>query len=233
VAGVVQLVKYVDVARSRPLEAMAYSLLAEHQAMDWQLGAGRGGLESGVGRIGIPSFFKDRPGTGLTTELAIANVVPKAGFTDFVVYVYDQNGLITDFCQKLNAASTEYIDVDAHMGMLPVGFKGSAVISAVYWSHHVFDSAGGFERNLVGLAAAKVERSGTVLGVDAPGDESAAMEGYPILGGFAFAGPPASCPGIPGGGQGGSGPRPLPTSGAPPTALPPPAPPPPLRAPSG
>ncbi|MFQ5460467.1 MAG: SdrD B-like domain-containing protein, partial [Anaerolineae bacterium] len=99
VAGVVHMEKYADVARTQALEAVAYTLLPEQRALFWQLGLGRGGLESGVGRIGIPSFFKDRGATGLTTELAVANVVPKAGATDFAILIYDQNGLVQSLCE--------------------------------------------------------------------------------------------------------------------------------------
>jgi len=246
VAGVVYMEKHADIARTQPLEAVAYTLLSEQRTLDWQLGSGNGGLESGVGRIGIPSFFKDRGATGLTTELAIANLVPKAGSTDFVVYIYDQNGLVQSLCEKLGAGHVEYIDLAADLGFLPLGFKGSAVISAVAWDHFVFDGNGEPVRSLVGLAAAKIERSGTVNGIDVPGDESAAIEGFPMLGPFTFLGPPTGCPGLPGpapccpaGGSPGvtATPDARPTlapatpTGGPPTALPsPPVPPPPLTA---
>jgi len=197
------------------------------------VGNGRGGLDSGVGRIGIPSFLKDVGGTGLTTELAIANLVPKPGFTDFLIYIYDQNGLVQAMCEKLHEKQVEYLDVGANLAFLPEGFKGSAVISAVYWDHRVFDAQGRYLRNLVGLAAVKIERSGTRLGTDIPGDESSASEGFPILGRFAFAGPVVGCPGVPGGPSVPPGPAPWPTAttapyptGAPPhpTSVPPPYP---------
>jgi hypothetical protein len=92
--AIAQLVQYTDVARSDTQEAIAYNLFPEHLAYDWQLGSGPGGLYSGVGRIGIPSFLKDRGGTGVTSEVAIANVVPKPGLTNFAIYIYDQTGLI-------------------------------------------------------------------------------------------------------------------------------------------
>ncbi len=138
-AGVVQMIKYGDVARTTPLEAVAYELLPEQRAFDWQIGSGWGGLYSGVGVIGIPSLMKDVEGTGLTTELSIANLVPKPGFTDFVLYIYDQNGLVDSFCEKLNEKQVEYIDLASQVAFLPEGFKGSAVISAVFWEHDVFD----------------------------------------------------------------------------------------------
>jgi hypothetical protein len=218
IIAVAQLIKYADLARSQPLEAVAYDLFPEQRAYDWQVGSGWGGLYSGVGRIGIPSFMKDVGGSGLTTELAIANLVPKPGFTDFAIYIYDQNGLVQNMCEKLNERQVEYLDVDANLAFLPGGFKGSAVISAVFWEHDVFGSGGEFLRNLVGLAAVKIERTGTVQGSDVPGDESSASEGFPIIGAFDFAGPPASCPGVPT--PGGPGPLPGPTATPYPTARP-------------
>ncbi|MCE7938086.1 hypothetical protein DCC79_04165 [bacterium] len=197
ITAVAHLVKYADVTRGQPLEAMAYALFSEQRAYDWQIGSGWGGLYSGVGRIGIPSFMKDVDRTGLTSEVAIANLVAKPGFTDFVIYIYDQNGLVTSMCEKLHDRQVEYLDAGNNMAFLPSGFKGSAVISAVYWSHEVFDPGGGFLRNLVGLAAVKVERSGGLLGTEVPGDESAANQGVPIIGPFGFSGPPARCPGVP------------------------------------
>jgi hypothetical protein len=197
ITAVAQLIKYADVTRARPLEAVAYTLLPEQRAYDWQIGSGWGGLYSGVGRIGIPSLMKDVGGIGLTTEIAIANLVAKPGFTDFIIYIYDQNGLVDGFCEKLHSQQVEYLDVAANMAFLPSGFKGSAVISAVFWEHDVFDGGGRFLRNLVGLAAVKVERSATVLGTDVPGDESAGNQGIPIIGPFHYSGPLPECPGVP------------------------------------
>jgi len=197
IAAVAQLVKYADITRASPLEAVAYTLLPEQKAYDWQVGSGWGGLYSGVGRIGIPSLMKDVGGAGLTTEIAIENVVAKPGFTDFIVYLYDQNGLVDSFCEKLREQQVEYIDVGNNLTFLPSGFKGSAVISAVFWEHDVFDPGGRFARNLVGLAAVKLERTGTLLGADLPGDESAGSQGIPIIGPFGFGGPLPECPGVP------------------------------------
>jgi hypothetical protein len=221
--AVAQLVHYADIARSEAQEAIAYNLFPESLAYDWQLGSGPGGLYSGVGRIGIPSFLKDRQGTGVTSELAIANIVPKPGLTNFAIFIYDQNGLIDYLCETLNSHQVEYIDL-ANWGFIHPGFKGSAIISATFWEHEVFDSHGGFARNVVGLAAVKVERSGTTLGNPIPGDESAGNEGFPIPGPFPFAGPAApSCPGQPSRGL-----PPPPTSPPPGGTVPPPPGPPPI-----
>jgi hypothetical protein len=201
IQAVAHLIKYSDVVRTTALQAIAYNLFVEQQSYDWQLGPPADLPCPGagcVGLIGIPSFIKDRNNTGITTELAIANVVPKPGFTDFAVYIYDQNGLVDFVCEKLSERQVEYVNLDV-WGFLSPGFKGSAIISAVYWEHDVFDSWGRFVRNLVGLTAVTVERSGTVLGEEIPGDESAGSEGFPVLDtGFEFAGPHAPrCPGVP------------------------------------
>ncbi len=180
IVAVASLVKYADVARTSITEGIAYNLLPEHKIYDWQIADGtRGGLESGVGLIAIPSLFKDTRKSGITSELAIANVVPKPGFTDFAIILYDQNGLLDFICQKLNEKQVEYIDF-YRWGYLNNGFKGSAVISATFWEHDVFDPYGRFQRNLVGLGAMAIERSRTVLGEDIPGDEAAGERGIPF-----------------------------------------------------
>ncbi len=217
ISAVAELIKYTDVMRTEPQEAIAYDLFPEQMAYDWQVGSYCGGLCSGIGRIGIPSFHKDAIGTGVTSELSIANIVPKPGFTDFAIFIYDQNGLLDYVCQKLHSQQVEYIDL-ATWGFINQGFKGSAVISATFWEHDVFDGQGNFVRNVVGLAAVKVERSGSALGNPIPGDESAGNIGFPLPGPMPCNCAPAPrCPGQPSFGGGGGNPQPT---------LPPPPPPP-------
>jgi hypothetical protein len=205
IQAVAQLVQYTDIARSDAQEAIAYNLFPEQLAFDWQLGSGNGGLASGIGRIGIPSFLKDQHGTGVTSELAIANVVAKPGITNFAMFIFDQNGLIDYVCESLSSGQVEYINL-ANWGFIHPGFRGSAIISATFWEHEVFDGSGGFTRNLVGLAAVKVERSGATLASPIPGDESAGNAGFAIPGPLPFSGPRApSCPGQPGGSAPGAG----------------------------
>jgi hypothetical protein len=207
ITGIVTLIKYTDAARSDTAEAIAYNLLTEQRAYDWQVGCCGGGTDSGIGLIAIPSVLKDIDNTGVTAELAIANLVPKPGFTDFAIYIYDQNGLLDYVCQKLNEKQVEYIDFNS-WGYLNPGFKGSAIISATFWEHDMFDEQGLFIRNLLGLAAVIVERTGTHLGEDIPGDEAAGTAGIPFRESdvedeefsFDFEGPVAPlCPGQPGG----------------------------------
>jgi hypothetical protein len=204
IVAVATLLKYSDAQRTETREAIAYNLLPEHKIFDWQIGYGGGGLDSGVGLIAIPSLLADLDATGVTSEVAIANIVPKPGFTDFVIYIYDQNGLLDYICQKLNEKQVEYIDLNT-WGYINNGFKGSAIISAFFWEHDVFAGDGRFLRNLVGLGAVAVERSKTFLGQDIPGDEAAGARGIPFRQSdiedeefsFGFMGENPACPGVP------------------------------------
>ena len=136
VQSVVMLEKWADAQRSVRREAAAYNAPTECTVFDWQLGKGLGGTQSGSAVIGIPLIAKGN--RGVTTELAITNVVPKPGKTDFAIFVYDQNGLIDYICEVLNQKQVEYIDLNTY-GWVPTNFLGSAVISAVFWEHDVFD----------------------------------------------------------------------------------------------
>jgi hypothetical protein len=199
IVGVASLIRYTDVSRTTATEAIAYNLLPEQWAYDWQIGENGGGTDSGIGLIAVPSLLKDLKTTGVSTELAIANLVPKPGFTDFAIYIYDQNGLLDFVCEKLNEKQVEYIDLNT-WGYINEGFKGSAIISAVFWEHDVFDGGGFFLRNVVGLAAVIVERTGGVLADRdmIPGDESGGTTAFPIAQPFHFQGPQAPrCPGQP------------------------------------
>jgi len=203
IVGVVTLIKYNDAARTAATEALAYNLLPEHKIYIWQIGSFIGGTFSGVGLIAIPSLLKDLDATGVTSEVAIMNVIPKPGFTDFAIFIYDQNGLLDYICEKLNEKQVEYINLQT-WGYVNPGFKGSAIISAVFWEHDVFSETGIFLRNLVGLGAVAVERSGTRLGEDVPGDEAAGDRGIPFQADenvsleFAWGGPGLpNCPGVP------------------------------------
>jgi len=201
IAAVAELIQYSSPARTTPLQAIAYNLFPETQGYIWQAGAGLGGTTSGVGLIGIPSLLQRGNSLGLVTEIAIQNIVPVPGFTDFVLYIYDQNGLLDYVCEKLNEKQVEYIDLST-WGVINPGFKGSAVISAVYWEHDVFNT-GQFARNVVGLAAVKIERSVPTASIPNPGDVAAGSEGFPIppihagYASFDFEGFPAVCPGVP------------------------------------
>jgi hypothetical protein len=101
-------------------------------------------------------------------------------------------------CEKLGAKEVEYIDLST-WGYIHPGFVGSAIVSATYWEHDVFDPEGKFLRNLVGLAAVKIERTGGTLLQAVPGDQAAGSVAEPILGAFAFSGLQGPlCPGLDG-----------------------------------
>jgi hypothetical protein len=169
ILAVAELIRYEGPARGQALEGIAYNLIPEWEAFDWQ--DGEISLFD-TGLVGVTSLNK--MGVGSTTELAIENVVPLPGYTDFAILIYDQNGLIDYQCHKLNARQSEYVNFDT-WGFLNPGFRGSAVISATYWTHETAS-----RRRAVGLAAIQVERSGTALGVDIPGDASSGSEGIPM-----------------------------------------------------
>jgi uncharacterized repeat protein (TIGR01451 family) len=193
VSGVVMLEKWSDPARTTRREAVAYNAQSECILFDWQIGSGRGGTQSGSAVFAVPLLWKDYRNT--TSELAITNLVPKPGFTDFAIYIYDQNGLLDFVCQKLTEKQVEYINL-ATWGYVAPHFNGSAVVSAVFWEHDVFAPTGAFERNLVGLGAVSVERVGGINGgPDVPGDESKAFEAFPVFNHFMPMGVP-NCPGI-------------------------------------
>ena len=179
IQSVALLEKYSDPARTQRREAVAYNGLTEQVAFDWQVGKLAGGTQSGSAVLAVPLLSKGN--RGITSEVAITNLVTKPGFTDFAIYIYDQNGLIDALCQKLHQQQVEYIDLGT-WGYVPQNFLGSAVISATFWEHEVFDGRGDFVRNLVGLGGVVVERiGGTSSDPDLPGDESKAFEAVPLF----------------------------------------------------
>ncbi len=196
IAATAELMQYNGSTGSSPLQAVAYNLIPESQGYTWQAGSGQGGLSSGVGLIGVPSLLQRGNSLGLETNLAIENIVPYPGFTNFVIFIYDQNGLIDYVCEQLSQQSVEYIDFST-WGIINPGFQGSAVISATYWQHTIFAPNGAPLRNVVGLGAVKIERvipGGSVL---IAGDVASASEGFPMPPGFDFGGFPVQCPGVP------------------------------------
>ncbi|MCB0215853.1 MAG: DUF11 domain-containing protein, partial [Chloroflexi bacterium] len=199
IASVVLLEKWSDPARTTRREAVAYNGQTECLLYDWQVGAGKGGTQSGSAVFAVPLLSKGN--RGINSELAITNLVAKPGFTDFAIFIYDQNGLLDFVCQKLNDRQVEYIDL-ATWGYVPPNFLGSAVVSATFWEHDVFDPSGNFVRNLVGLGGVVVERIGARQGEpDIPGDESKAFEAVPVFDHFgpeSRLGAAPRCPGQPG-----------------------------------
>ncbi len=189
--SIVILERWSDPARSERREAVAYNASTE-TIYDWQLGNGKGGVASGSAVFALPMVAKRN--RGVSTEIAIANLVPKPGFTNFAVFLYDQNGLIDYVCETLGEKQVEYINVDS-WGWVRPSFLGSMVVSATFWEHDVFDAQGRFVRNLVGLGAVGVERIGAVLGEpDVPGDESKAYGSFPLFDFFLLENKPACDP---------------------------------------
>jgi len=194
VNSVVLMERWIDAARTQRREAVAYNAQGECLLYDWQVGAGKGGLQSGSAVFAIPLVAKGY--NGINSEIGITNLVAKPGFTDFVIYLYDQNGLLDHICEKLHDQQVEYINL-ATWGAIPQRFLGSMVVSATFWEHDVFDPNGGFLRNLVGLGGVSVERIGGILGApDVPGDESKAFEAMPVYDHFIIEDDPG-CPGVP------------------------------------
>ncbi|MEO8083719.1 MAG: hypothetical protein ABI780_07860 [Ardenticatenales bacterium] len=116
------------------------------------------GLPVGVTRLAVPVLGREVPNgnqgvdTIRSSRLVLANRVETPGFTDIVLHVYDANGLLDYVCQKLNDRQIEYIDLDT-WGYVNKGFRGSALVSALFWEHDVFDPSGAFITNRVDLDA--------------------------------------------------------------------------------
>ena len=119
-----------------PIEAVGLPMIGT-QAID--------GRAQHHGLIGIPSLIKQRGdrvlGNQVSNSVSIYNAATKPGFTDFVLYIYDQNGMLDFICQKLHRGSTEYIETEV-WGYIAPNFRGSALVSAFFWEHGVFDDQG-------------------------------------------------------------------------------------------
>jgi len=183
IVAVAELVRYSDPTHATALEGLAYPLLTEAEAFDWQSGPPAQPFCPGpgcTGRLALPDVSE-------SSEIAIQNLVPEPGLTNAAVFLYDQNGLLDILCQTLNSQQVEYIDL-ATWGYVQPGFKGSAVISATAWDHPVFDQAGQLRVNPVGLAGVIIQRSPTIRNPkseirnwqDTPGDPSAGSIAFPL-----------------------------------------------------
>jgi hypothetical protein len=62
--------------------------------------------------------------------LAVLDVVPNPGHTDFALLLYDQNGVVGSICQTLQREEMEVVDLQA-WGFINPGFSGSGVVQAV------------------------------------------------------------------------------------------------------
>ena len=145
-------------------QAVLYSMLAEQQSFDWSVGSGNGGLASGRGRIALPRISRgarvEWPEAGAggreSTRIVVSNVVPWEGSTGVLAIAYDANGAVDTQCLELAAQQSAAVDLD-RWATLPMGFRGSAVISALWWNHPVVIGPGNPPpRNLLGLAVIAV-----------------------------------------------------------------------------
>ena len=183
IAATAILTKYSDLARSEPLEQMAYELSPE--GLSYRATAGDGasgqpaGLDGGVGVVALPAFHKHLDGYGVTSELSIANYVAEPGWTDAAVLLFDQNAMIDTLCRRLNAGEVEYVGLDV-MGAIDNGFAAAALVSATYWEHDHDGSHVSPDRSPVGIGAALLTRSRTRRGEDTSGDEAALAIGVPL-----------------------------------------------------
>jgi len=193
ILSVAELVRYSDPTHATALEGLAYPLLTEAEAFDWQAGPPAQPLCPGpgcIGRLALPDVSASDTGV---TEIALQNLVSQPGLTNATIFLYDQNGLLDILCETLNSQQVEYIDL-AGWGYVAPGFRGSAVISATAWEHPAFDLAGtprppsggtaprmgaGGQVNPVGLAGVIIQRTHTAA-FDAPGDEGAGSLAIPL-----------------------------------------------------
>jgi hypothetical protein len=156
-----------DQSPLQPRTAGAYELVPDRLALPV--------TEPGVGVLAVPNLPTDLQGVGLTSELAVQNLVRLEGYTDVAVLVYDRNDLVGTRCERLDAGEVTYLD----LSLAPIagtGIHGDAVVSALFWQHP--DPATG--QNMLGLAAVLALRTGTAWGFDIPGDELALSTGVPL-----------------------------------------------------
>lgn len=156
IAALATMFRYTDPARTEMLEIAAYNLVPDALGFAWPNGRGAGGLASGAGALAVPGAVH-APADGATSELVVANLVPVPGRTDVDVVFTDASGPVDSARLSLAAGETRVLPLASRP--LPVGFRGGAVVSAVYWDHAVRDAespAGSPRRDLVGLSAALV-----------------------------------------------------------------------------
>ncbi len=123
---------------------------------------------SGAALVGLPAVDRDETsvtGASRASRLLVHNSVDLPGFTDFGIYVHDQNGFLGVACRKLNQRQMVTVDLQT-LGFLNAGFRGSALVSATFWEHDVFDPQGNFLRNVVALQGSVHEPGPTFSDLD-------------------------------------------------------------------
>lgn len=159
--------------------------------------------------LAIPLLAKNRNISGVqwTSEIAVQNLNPNPGTTTFRIDVYDQNGLLSSYCQTVQEKQVDYVRM-SDLGLVPPGFSGSAVIDV-----QCTDQAGDPQ-----LAAVVIER-----GIGAAGDQTKAYEAFAIDPALYNPVPSVGCPActpVPPPPQGTSVPGATPTSTRTPTPTP-------------
>ncbi len=157
----------------------AHVLAPESELMSSMITAETTG-SPGTRAVALPIFEKDLDDRNfsVTTELALADLVPEPGWTDVAVLIFDRNDLVDVLCRRLDAGEVQYVNLQ-HLGAIDPGFNGTAIVSATYWEH--LDSAATQPpTGRVGISAALVTRYGTVAGQDIPGDEVSVTMGTPL-----------------------------------------------------
>ncbi len=118
---------------------------------------------SPVARNGVIAIPRLTRGAEVNTELMLLNAVDAPGETHVVLYLYDANGLVDFECHGL--AEREALHFDARSWRTDLGTGAwSALVSATYWSHEVFDASGTRIGNPVDLKATTTERELVHLG---------------------------------------------------------------------
>ncbi len=125
---------------------------------------------SDIRPIGLPATLNDLQNSGIGHVIAVARTGAGAGRMDYVVQLYDRNGLVDRICRTVTDAATDVVDLSAGAGPMD-GTKAAAVVAAVGW-----DGA----EPPGDLAVTAVWVKGTQIGVDLPGDAHAAVAGTPL-----------------------------------------------------
>jgi len=181
ISGVAVLERWKDAERTERLEAQSVPLADIGDTVPVLASPGL------AKDIGQQSRWDDMIGT----ELALASHATAPGWTEVAIVAFDQNAILDVLCRRLDTNATEYVDPWT-LNRLDHGLRGSAVISAVAWSH-----ADGSGPRLGGVV---VSRRGTRFGEDVLGDEAGATALMPVapppadVGAFAMGCMPGGAP---------------------------------------
>lgn len=180
--------------RSGSLRVTSLDELPIAASLHLQRGDGRGGVAEAAalpllpeppGEAGLiqslPLLAKDLDGTGLTTNLVLANHSVQPGWAELALLAYDASGPLEVRCLRLGAGQVDSIDID-NFYQAPKGFVGGLVVSPVWWSHA--DPEG--MQVPPSLSATLLLRTGARDGENFPGDELAISRGVRLTQAPAF-----------------------------------------------